>query len=175
MITVDGRHGIVSSVTSRYVVVKSLDGVEAIVPNETLITTTVLNYTYTSKNSRAAVLVQVSDDSDVDLALELMAAAGNAHARVLKSPSPPTALITRFAESGIELELGVWIGDPEAGQGDLRSALHREILASFRKHGIRIAYPQRELRVLNPGEPGAATPAAGAPPPVAGQRPGPPT
>ena len=112
MITVDGRHGIVSSVTSRYVVVKSLDGIEAIVPNETLVTTTVLNYTYTSKNSRVAVAVQVSYDSDVDLALELMTAAGNAHVRVLKSPSPPAAFVVRFAESGIELELGVWIATP---------------------------------------------------------------
>ncbi len=51
MITVDGRHGIVTSVTSRYVVVRSLDGVEAIVPNETLVTTTVLNHSYTSKNA----------------------------------------------------------------------------------------------------------------------------
>ena len=161
MITVDGRHGIVSSVTARYVVVKSLDGIEAIVPNETLVTTTVLNYTYTSKHSRVAVGVPVSYDSDVDLALELMLAAGNAHVRVLKSPSPPSAQVLRFGENGIELELGVWIGDPEAGAGDLRSALHREILAAFRKHGIRIPFPQREVRVVNADE--LALPQAGAP------------
>ena len=35
MITVDNRFGAVSKVTARYVVVRSLDGVEAIVPNET--------------------------------------------------------------------------------------------------------------------------------------------
>ena len=98
-------------------------------------------------------------------------AAGNGHTRVLKSPSPPTAQVVRFGENGIELELGVWIGDPEAGAGDLRSALHREILASFRKQGIRISPPQRELRILNPGKIGAppagpdeGSPAAGRPP-----------
>ncbi len=161
MITVDGRHGIVTSVTARYVVVKSLDGVEAIVPNETLVTTTVLNHTYTSKNSRVAITVPVSYDSDVDRALELMLAAGRGHVRVLKSPSPPSAQVLRFGENGIELELGVWIGDPEAGAGDLRSALHREILAAFRKHGIRIPFPQREVRVVNAdelGSPRAETP-----------------
>lgn len=171
MITVDGRHGIVSSVTARYVVVKSLDGVEAIVPNETLVTTTVLNHTYTSKNTRVAVTVPVSYDSDVDLALELMLAAGKGHVRVLKSPSPPSAQVLRFGENGIELELGVWIGDPEAGAGDLRSALHREILAAFRKHGIRIPFPQREVRVVNADEPRAAAPppapASGRPEPLA--------
>jgi small-conductance mechanosensitive channel len=171
MITVDGRHGIVSSVTSRYVVVKSLDGIEAIVPNETLITTTVLNYTYTSKNARVGVVVQVSYDSDVELALELMTAAGNSHRRVIHSPSPPTALVTRFAENGIELELGVWIGDPEVGQGELRSTLHREILAAFRKHGIRIPFPQRELRILD-GEGAGLAPSAA---PAAGLGKAPPT
>ena len=40
MITVDSRYGVVAKLTSRYVVVRSLDGVEAIVPNETLVTTT---------------------------------------------------------------------------------------------------------------------------------------
>ena len=37
MITVDNRFGVVTKVTSRYVVVRSLDGIEAIVPNETLV------------------------------------------------------------------------------------------------------------------------------------------
>ncbi|HYQ98574.1 MAG TPA: mechanosensitive ion channel domain-containing protein [Casimicrobiaceae bacterium] len=170
MITVDGRHGIVSSVTARYVVVRSLDGVEAIVPNETLVTTTVLNHTYTSKNSRVAVTVPVSYDSDVDLALELMLAAGKGHVRVLKSPSPPSAQVLRFGENGIDLELGVWIGDPEAGAGDLRSALHREILAAFRKHGVRIPFPQREVRVVNADE--LASPRTDAPSrgPASGRR-----
>ena len=55
MITVDNRHGRVSKVTSRYVVVRSLDGVEAIVPNETLVTTTVLNHSYTTRDIRIGV------------------------------------------------------------------------------------------------------------------------
>jgi small-conductance mechanosensitive channel len=165
MITVDGRHGIVSSVTSRYVVVKSLDGIEAIVPNETLVTTTVLNHSYTSKNVRLALTVQVAYDSDVDLALSLMTAAADAHPRVLKSPDAPAAFVARFADSGIELELGLWIADPEKGQLELRSTVNRAILAAFREKGIQIPFPQRELRILNPGEIGApaAAPAAGAP------------
>ena len=60
MITVDSRIGAVSQVTSRYVVVRSLDGVEAIVPNETLVTTTVLNHSYTSKDIKVGVPVQIS-------------------------------------------------------------------------------------------------------------------
>src|SRR6202795_4082551 len=72
MITVDNRFGVVSKVTARYVVVRSLDGIEAIVPNETLVTTTVLNHSYTSRDVRVALPVQVGYDTDVEEAMQLL-------------------------------------------------------------------------------------------------------
>jgi small-conductance mechanosensitive channel len=90
VITVDNRFGVVAKLTSRYVIVRSLDGVEAVVPNETLVTTTVLNHSYTNREVRVAVPVQVAYDSDVELALKLMEAAGNAEPRALKTaPNAP--------------------------------------------------------------------------------------
>jgi small-conductance mechanosensitive channel len=154
MITVDNRTGIVAEVTSRYVVVRGLDGVEAVVPNETLVTTTVLNHSYTSKEIRIAVNVQISYDCDVDQALKLMEAAARAEPRVLQAPNPPQAFLVRFADSGIDLELGVWINDPENGQLNLKSALNQTIWRSFQAHGIRIPFPQREVRVIS--APGAS-------------------
>jgi small-conductance mechanosensitive channel len=102
------------------------------------------------------VPVQVSYDSDVPLALKLLVDAAHAEPRVLKAPSAPMAFVVRFADSGIDLELGVWINDPENGQLNLRSALNLAILRAFQANGIRIPIPQRELRVLVP------TPVAGA-------------
>jgi small-conductance mechanosensitive channel len=148
MITVDNRFGIVTKATARYVVVRSLDGIEAIVPNETLVTTTVLNHSYTSRESRVAVAVQISYDSDLDQALRLMVELALEQPRVLRVPNPPAATVTRLGESGIELELVFWIGDPEKGAGDLRSAINRGIWRAFRAHGIRIPSPQREVRLL---------------------------
>jgi len=151
MITVDNRYGIVSKATARYVVLRSLDGVEAIVPNETMVTTTVLNHSYTSRDIRLAVPVQISYDSDLELAMELMTEAALGESRVLRQPNPPVVLILRFAESGIELELAVWINDPEKGQGNLRSALYLRIWRAFRERGIKIPYPQREVRLVGAG------------------------
>jgi small-conductance mechanosensitive channel len=151
MITVDNRFGIVSKATARYVVLRSLDGVEAIVPNETMVTTTVLNHSYTSRDIRLGVPVQISYDSDLDLAMQLMTEAALSEPRVLRQPNPPAVLILRFAESGIELELAVWIKDPENGQNNLRSALYLRIWRSFRARGIRIPYPQREIRLIAAG------------------------
>jgi small-conductance mechanosensitive channel len=152
MITVDNRFGVVTKATARYVVVRSLDGVEAIVPNETMVTTTVLNHSYTSRDIKLGVPVQVSYDSDLELAIELLTKAAQGEARVLRQPSP-VVLILRFAESGIELELAVWINDPENGQNNLRSALYLRIWRAFQANGIQIPYPQREVRLLPAADP----------------------
>jgi small-conductance mechanosensitive channel len=153
MITVDNRFGSVTKVTSRYVVVRSLDGIEAIVPNETLVTTTVLNHSYSSREIRLALPVQISYDSDLDLAMQLIEEIALREARVLRSPNPPVVFVLRFADSGIDLELGVWISDPENGQNNLRSSLNVAIWKAFAEHGIQIPYPRRDIRVLDLGNP----------------------
>ncbi|MBL0291445.1 MAG: mechanosensitive ion channel [Betaproteobacteria bacterium] len=155
MITVDNRFGVVSKVTARYVVVRSLDGVEAVVPNETLVTTTVLNHSYSTREIRIGVPIQVSYGSDLELALRLMEGAALAEARVLKAPNPPAAFVIRFADSGVDLELGFWINDPENGQANLRSAVYLAVWRAFQAHGIDIPFPQREVRIVG-GVPAAA-------------------
>ena len=151
MVTVDNRHGIVTKATARYVVVRGLDGVEAIVPNEIMVTTTVLNHSYSTPDVRVGVAVQIAYDSDLDLAMRLMVEAANRHERVLQRTNPPLVTVQRFGDNGIELELGVWIADPKEGSGNLRSELYLDIWRSFREHGVKIPYPQREVRVLGGG------------------------
>ncbi len=172
MITVDSRHGVVSKVTSRYVVVRSLDGIEAIVPNETLVTTTVLNHSYTSREARIALPVQISYESDVELAMKLLQQIALDQPRVLRGAVAPAVQVMRFAESGIDLELGVWINDPEKGQGDLRTALNLGIWKAFKQNGISIPSPRRDIRVLGLEErglpqSGRGTPASTPAPPPA--------
>ena len=149
-VTVDNRFGVVAKVTSRYVLIRGLDGTEAIVPNETLVTTTVLNHSYSNREIRVAVTVQVSYESDVPLALKLLEETARAQPRVLGAPSEPMAFLVRFGESGIDLELGVWINDPENGQLNLKSQLNQTILQAFKARGIVIPYPQRDVRILGP-------------------------
>jgi small-conductance mechanosensitive channel len=148
MVTVDNRFGIVSKATSRYVVIKSLDGVEAIVPNETMVTTTVLNHSYSSRESKVGAILQISYDSDLDLAMRLMTEVALREPRVLREPNPPAVSILRFAEHGIELELSVWINDPENGAGNLRSAIYLGIWREFQARGIQIPYPRRDVRLI---------------------------
>lgn len=93
------------------------------------------------------VAVSVGYASDLDAAFAVLVEAARAHPRVLAKPEP-SAAITRLAESGVEIELTAWIGDPEQGQGGLRSDLLRAALEGFRKRGVVVPPPPRDPRVF---------------------------
>ncbi|MFO0480695.1 MAG: mechanosensitive ion channel family protein [bacterium] len=167
-VVIDNREGVVTRMTGRYVVVRSLDGNEAIIPNETIITSTVINQSYSDPKVRIAVPIQIAYESDLEAVIELIRRVAARNPRVLEDPAP-TVLVRLFGESGIELELGAWVGDPDCGRNNLRSDLYRELWQTFREHGVRIPYPQREVRLLGPDLPeqpsarAAAAPAGSTP------------
>jgi small-conductance mechanosensitive channel len=159
LITVDNFYGEVRNITTRYVVVRAADGREAIIPNELLIATTVLNHSYSNRQILLKIQVQVGYKGDPEHAMRLMEEVASKHQRVLAEP-PPKAFLARFADSGIELELGFWIGDPEAGTLNVRSELNLAIWRAFQEAGIEIPYPQREVRILPGQTESAAEPGA---------------
>lgn len=147
VVTIGEHTGTLTQMTARYVVVRGLGGLEALIPNETIITSAVVNHSFSDRNIRVALPVQVAYASDLDVARKIMVDAATKHPRVLKTPEPG-ALITAFADSGINLELGVWVDDPDRGLAGLRSDLYAEIWRAFREHSIEIPFPQREVRVI---------------------------
>ncbi|MGH8703814.1 MAG: mechanosensitive ion channel family protein [Burkholderiales bacterium] len=147
MITADNQYGEVKQITTRYVVVRALTGVEAIIPNDTLVTGTVLSHSYTDKKVRLAVRVQVTYRSDVPEVLKLLEEIARRHARVLRDPEP-RALVTSLGDSGVELEIGFWIADPESGSLNVRSDVSVSLLSEFRARNIEIPVAQREVRLL---------------------------
>jgi small-conductance mechanosensitive channel len=60
----------------------------------------------------------------------------------------PAARLMNFGDNGIELELRVWIQDPEAGLANVRSDINLEIWRQFKAAGIGIPYPQRDVRII---------------------------
>ncbi len=146
LIRVDRFRGIVSEICTRYTVLRGLDGVDSIVPNEMLVSAVVESETFGSARTRVAVQIGISYASDVEQAMALMVEVGRQHPRVLQDP-PPTAFLVAFADSAITLELGAWIQDPETGTLSLRSDLNLGILRAFRAAGIEIPFPQREVTI----------------------------
>jgi len=144
VIEVGGTYGWVNSLGARHVSVLTRDGVEHLIPNENLITEHVINWSYSSPNVRLKIPLSVAYHSDVEHVMALMEAAASNVARVLKDPAPAARLVN-FGDSAIELELRVWIQDPQGGVVNVRSAILLEIWRSFKEHEIEIPFPQREV------------------------------
>lgn len=157
LVTVDNKYGEVSQINTRYTLLKAPDGTESIVPNETLITQTVVNHSLSRPNVRVALSVQVSYDSDLERAEALMLEAAHSQSRVIFDDpgSLPRVYLKEFADNGILLELAVWIRDPSEGQNNLRSDINWAIWRLFRKAGIEIPFPQRVVHWASSSGPDA--------------------
>jgi small-conductance mechanosensitive channel len=146
VIEIGSTYGRIQSLGARYVSVATRDKTEYLIPNEDLITTQVVNWSFSDKLVRLKIVVGVSYDSDIHEVMRLMTEATANMPRVLASPKPVCQL-KNFGDSSIDMELRVWISDPENGISNVSSALRIAIWDIFKQRGIEIPYPQREVHV----------------------------
>ena len=99
------------------------------------------------RSVRLVVKGQVAYRTDMADALRILVDVARVHPRVLKAPEP-TAQVLNLADSGVDLELGFWIEDPERGSQNVRSDVSLALLSEFRARGIEIPYPRREVRLV---------------------------
>jgi small-conductance mechanosensitive channel len=147
MVKVDQFSGRVQTISTRYTVLRGLDGIDNIVPNELLTSLAVQNFSRAGA-LRLKVVVQIAYESDFDRAAQLAQEAALATPRVLVNPAP-LVVIKQMAATGIELELGFSIADPENGQDVVRSAITQSMLSKFAASGISVPFAQREVSALD--------------------------
>ena len=135
VISVDKHYGMVSDMRARYMVLSKPDGTHVIIPNESLITTAVINHSLTEHKGRVQIDLAISVDSPLELAMQLLQDIAKQHARVLQTPAP-VARIKGFNEHGVALTLTVWVSDPEDGVLGLQSALFMDIWKDFKANEI---------------------------------------
>jgi small-conductance mechanosensitive channel len=163
MVKVDNFDGRITDIRTRYTVIRALNGREAIVPNEMLITQRVENSSLADPKVSINTTVQVAYGTDVRALQPKMEAAAAGVPRVLADPAPSCQL-SNFAADGMDLTLGFWIRDPENGQGNVRSDVNLAVLDLLDAEGIQIPFPQRVLHQLPPATPVAAPPENGTAP-----------
>jgi small-conductance mechanosensitive channel len=142
--------GWVEELRGRHIVIRDRDGIATLVPNQTVITNPLINWSYGHPRVRLRLPVRIGYQDDVELALKLLLTAAE-HPRILRDP-PAVSRLLEFADYGMETELRFWIGDPAEGVNNVRSDVNRRIWALFREHGITIPPAQREIRILEGGK-----------------------
>lgn len=146
VIAVGETYGWINSLSARYVSVITRDGIEHLIPNEELISQRVENWSYSHRMVRLRIPVGISYTSDVRKAIKLMEEAADGVGRVLTEPGPICHLIG-FGDSSLDLELRIWIKDPQAGLSNVKNEILLGIWESFKDGGIEFPFPQRDLHV----------------------------
>ena len=142
MVKVDNFEGRITDITTRYTVIRSATGREAIVPNEMMITQRVENSSLADPQVLLTTLVQVAYGTDLGSLIPQLEAAVVQVPRVLSKPGP-AVMLSNFAPDGLELTVAFWIADAEFGQLNVRSAVNLALLAAINAAGVEIPFPQR--------------------------------
>lgn len=145
-VRVDNFEGRITDIKTRYTLIRAGNGREAIVPNESIITSRVENLTHADLKFNITTNMVVPYGSDVAQVQEILGNAARAQPRVMTDPAPVTYLVN-FAPDGLEFSLNFWVKDPDKGQVNLRSDINVAILEGLRAAGIEIAGPRRALRI----------------------------
>jgi small-conductance mechanosensitive channel len=146
VIAVSGTYGWVTTLGGRYVSVVTRDGVEHLIPNETLISERVENWTHTNSRTRLKVDVGVHYGSDLHQVISLCEQAAGEIDRVLKDPEPK-CLFVAFGDSALEVQVRFWIADAQNGVQNVKSAVLLRVWEKFKLHGVEVPYPQRDVHI----------------------------
>ena len=144
-VTVGQLTGKVTRVRIRATTITDWDRKEIIVPNKAFITEQVINWTLSDPITRIVILVGISYGSDVNLAHRVMEETLRSMPLVLDEPEPKVYFVG-FGDSSLNFRLHVYSRELE-DRMPLTDAVHKEMLAALRKHGIEIPFPQRDLHV----------------------------
>jgi len=144
--------GLVKDIGIRATVVQTWQGAEVIVPNATLISDNLINWTLSDDRRRMEIPVGVAYGTPAEKVIELLTGVARAHDEVLDDPEPKS-IFAGFGDSSLDFELRAWTrGDFVAIASDLRVGID----TTLAENGIEIPFPQRDLHLRTVGSKAAA-------------------
>jgi small-conductance mechanosensitive channel len=146
-VVINGQEGIVRHVRIRATELETFDNASILIPNADILSGQVINWTHANLNGRVVVPLSVAYGSDLEKVNDVLLAVAKADSRLLSDPAP-YVWFTKFADSGIELELRGVTGNV-ISKGAIRSDLMIAITKAFEKEGIEIPFPQQVVYLKN--------------------------
>jgi small-conductance mechanosensitive channel len=136
--------GNVTQIGVRASQIKTFDGSEVIVPNSSLITKDVTNWTLSDRRKRRDIMVSVAYGSDLHQVMDLLSEVANKHPDVLKIPAP-WILFDGFGDNSLNFRVRIWT-TMDSGM-TTKSAVAINIYDALQSAGIEIPFPQRDLHL----------------------------
>ncbi len=145
IVTIDDTTGVVSRIRIRGTTINEFDRREVIVPNKTIITGKLINWTLSDTLTRLKINVGVNYDSDTDKVTEVLMSILKSMPDVIADPEP-RVFFTELADSSLNFICFAYLANMDNRLGT-QSAINHAIIKRFREEGINIPYPQRTLHI----------------------------
>lgn len=146
LIEVDGLLGKVQEIGARCTKVRTGQNIHVLIPNSSFLEKNITNWTLSDNEIRTKVVVGVAYGSDIKKVEAALNQAAISNPRVLEHPEP-FVVFSDFGENSLVFELYFWVlVYMVMEKKQLESQVRFEIDALFRKAGIVIAFPQRDIR-----------------------------
>ena len=145
-VEVGGLVGRVRKIGVRASTVETFDGADVIVPNATLVTNQLVNWTLSSRSRRIEVQVGVAFESDPEKVLGILREAVRDLPGALADPAP-VAILRGLGQSSLDFSVLFWTAEFE-GWTAVRSAATVKVCKALQDGGIVIPFPQQEVRML---------------------------
>jgi potassium efflux system protein len=145
IVTIGNIDGVISRIRIRATTITAWDRKEYLVPNKEFITGRVLNWTLSNAINRVLITAGIAYGSDTELARELLLRAAQEHPVVLEDPAP-VATFEGFGDNALNFSLRCYLPNLDNRLVTI-TELHTAIDQAFRKAGITIAFPQRDVHI----------------------------
>ena len=147
----DGTVGKVIHIGLRTSKLKTREDIILVVPNSKFVNDKIINWSQMDYNTRFSVEVGVAYGSDTKLVTKILLDCANQNKHI--SPNPkPFVRFNNFGDSALEFQVFFWVMETfwvENIKSELRYAIDDE----FRKNGIQIPFPQRDVHIRsNPAQ-----------------------
>jgi small conductance mechanosensitive channel len=136
-----GVKGTVEEIRIVHTRLRSTDNREVIIPNSSITTNTIINYTARGTR-RIELVISLSYDADLLKAKQVLREIIDNEPRLLKGP-PPTVDVKELAANSLDLNVWSWVKTSD--YADVRAAQLEAIKLRFDREGIKLPYSSMEV------------------------------
>jgi small-conductance mechanosensitive channel len=148
-----GQKGTIVSLNMRSTTLETYEGKVIVVPNESFITGTFVNWTHNNPKQRYSIEFQVAYSTDIERLIGILREVVASHPQVISGEDAsieerPDAEIAGFGDSGVDILIEFWMSGVDDGRNRVGADLYLMIWKALKENGIEIPFPQREVRIL---------------------------
>lgn len=145
IVTIGGVSGTVSNIQIRATTITDFDNRDVVLPNKSIITEDVTNWTLHDSVTRILLSIGVAYGSDIEQVRELLVQCIENTDNVLDTPEP-TVFFMNHGASSLDFEIRAFVATP-AHRLPVTHALNSAVNGRLAANGIEIPFPQRVVHM----------------------------